>query len=242
MKLFFAGMVILSAWAPAVVDAGQGFYRFPALHGDTVVFTAEGDLWKVPVSGGTAQRLTSHPGQELFAAISPDGKSVAFSAEYEGPAEVYVMPLEGGLPKRLTWHGEGSFPTGWTPQGRVIYTTKAFSTLPNDQLAVVDPATGEETVLPLAQASEGTMDDTGRQLFFTRLPFQGSSTKRYQGGTAQNLWRYEEGGAEAVALTPDFKGTSKTPCGGRAGSISSATAQASPICGPCCRTVRIPGR
>jgi tricorn protease len=210
MKLFPAVAVI--CWScVAAAGAGPGFYRFPALFGDTVVFTAEGDLWKVPVTGGIAQRLTSHPGTESFAALSPDGQSVAFSAEYEGPAEVYVMPLEGGLPQRLTWNGEGSFPTGWTPQGRVLFTTKAFSTLPNDQLATVDPGSGEETVIPLAQASEGTTDDTGRQLFFTRLPFQGSSTKRYQGGTAQNLWRYDEGAPEAVALTPDFKGTSKNP-------------------------------
>ncbi|MES2709316.1 MAG: S41 family peptidase [Verrucomicrobiota bacterium] len=207
----FPAILLASSFPLPAAAAGQGFYRFPALHGDTVVFTAEGDLWKVPVTGGTAQRLTSHPGTESFAAISPDGKSVAFSAEYEGPAEVYVMPLEGGAPKRLTWHGEGAFPAGWTPQGRLLYTTKAFSTLPNDQLSSLDPATGEDTVLPLAQASEGAADDTGRSLFFTRLPFQGSSTKRYQGGTAQNLWRFDEGAAEAVALTPDFAGTSKNP-------------------------------
>ena len=141
MKLFPAVAVI--CWScVAVAEAGPGFYRFPALFGDTVVFTAEGDLWKVTVTGGIAQRLTSHPGTESFAALSPDGKTVAFYAEYEGPAEVYVMPLEGGLPQRLTWNGEGSFPTGWTPQGRVIFTTKAFSTLSNDQLATVDPGSG----------------------------------------------------------------------------------------------------
>lgn len=189
----------------------EGFYRFPALHGETLVFTAEGDLWKVPVTGGEARRLTSHPGMEAFPAISPDGKSVAFAGGYEGPAEIYLMPLEGGAPKRLTWHGEGAFPMGWTPEGRILYTTKAWSALPNDQLAAVSPESGIESLLPLAQASEGAMDDTGKILFFTRLPFQGSSTKRYQGGTAQNLWRFEEGAAEAVPLTPDFAGTSKNP-------------------------------
>jgi tricorn protease len=87
MKLFPAVAIIF--WSGvATAGAGPGFYRFPARFGDTVVFTAEGDLWKVPVTGGIAQRLTSHPGTESFAAISPDGKTVAFSAEYEGPAEV----------------------------------------------------------------------------------------------------------------------------------------------------------
>src|ERR1700728_1426488 len=66
----------------------SGYYRFPSVHKDVIVFTAEGDLWRVGVRGGAAQRLTSHPGTESQAAISPDGQTLAFSAEYEGPTEV----------------------------------------------------------------------------------------------------------------------------------------------------------
>ncbi|HVN74900.1 MAG TPA: S41 family peptidase, partial [Thermoanaerobaculaceae bacterium] len=95
--------------------------------------------------------------------------------------------------------------------GRILYATRHFSTLPNTELATVDPRTGERTLLPLAQASDGTYDPTGRTLFFTRLPAQGSRTKRYQGGTAQNIWAFSAAGAEAVPLTGDFPGTSKTP-------------------------------
>ncbi len=209
MRIFF--VLTSLALANAAIAAPNGYYRFPSLHGETVVFTSEGDLWKVPVAGGTAQRLTSHAGMESHAAISPDGTTVAFTAQYEGPAEVYVMPLGGGQPKRLTWHGEGAFVASWTPQGRILYSTKAYSTLPNDQLISLDPTTGEEAPLPLAQASDGVFEDTGKQLFFTRLPFQGSSTKRYKGGTAQTLWRYDEGGEEAAPLTANFAGTSKNP-------------------------------
>ncbi|WP_193210921.1 S41 family peptidase [Luteolibacter marinus] len=204
----------LLALAAAIVSsahAAPGFFRSPALHGDTVVFTAEGDLWRVAASGGAAQRLTTHPGIETAAAISPDGRQVAYSAQYDGPVEVYVMPLAGGLPKRLTWHGEGAAPVGWTPDGKVLCTTRAYSTLPNDQLVAIDPADGTDTLLPLAQASDGSFDPTGATLIFTRLPFQGSSTKRYQGGTAQNLWRFDPGADEAVPLTGDFAGTSKNP-------------------------------
>src|SRR5688572_15789811 len=120
---------------PALAESPKGYYRFPAIHGDTIIFTAEGDLWRVSVKGGVAQRLTTHPGMESFAAISPDGKTVAFTAEYEGAAEVYVMPLTGGVPTRLTFDSTGKRVAGWTPDGRVLYATMSFSTLPNWQLA-----------------------------------------------------------------------------------------------------------
>jgi tricorn protease len=206
-------LLLLVSWGLglAVVQASPGFLRDPAIHGETVVFTAEGDLWKVPAVGGEAVRLTSHPGVEEAAAISPDGTHVAFSAQYEGPREVYLMPLAGGLPKRLTWHGEGAAPVGWTPDGRVICATRAHSTLPNVQLVMIHPADLGETLVPLAQASDGAFDAEGKRLVFTRLPMQGSSTKRYQGGTAQNLWRFDEGAEAAVPLTADFRGTSKAP-------------------------------
>ena len=192
-------------------QAPQGYYRFPAIHGDTVVFTAEGDLWRVPVQGGMAQRLTSHLGTESHAAFSPDGKLLAFSAEYEGPTEVYTMPTEGGLPTRRTFEGGTAVVAGWTPDGKVLYSTRRFSTLPDWQLATIDLQTGEERVLPLSQASEGVFEPTGKTLFFTRLPFQGSSTKRYQGGTIQHLWKFTLGETEAVPLTESFAGTSKAP-------------------------------
>jgi tricorn protease len=187
-----------------------GYYRQPALHGDTLVFTAEGDLWKVGVAGGVAQRLTTHPDSESRAVISPDGRQVAFTAQYEGPQDIYLMPLAGGLPRRLTFEG-GAGAVGWTPAGEILFTTAQLSTLPNDQLVSLNPTNNTRRVVPLAQASEGCYDDAGRTLFFTRLAFQGSATKRYQGGTAQNLWRFTEGEPEAVALTPDFPGTSKHP-------------------------------
>ncbi len=188
-----------------------GYYRFPALHGATVVFTAEGDLWTVSTEGGEARRLTTHLGQETRAAISPDGTQVAFSADYEGATEVYVMPLAGGLPKRLTWLGETAHVAGWTPAGEVIYTTRHFSTLPNYQLVIVDPKTLAERLLPLAQASEAAYEPSGKTLFFTRFSPQPSFTKRYRGGTAQNLWRFAEGDGEARPLTADFAGTSRWP-------------------------------
>ena len=209
LPLLMSSAVLLIAAAPAA--APVGYYRFPAIHGDTVVFTAEGDLWTVGVAGGTARRLTSHAGSETAAAIAPDGTTVAFSAAYEGPVEIYTMPLAGGLPVRRTWDGAAPVVTGWMPDGRLLYRTHRWSGLPDDQLVALDLASGGVERLPLSQAADGVFDPAGDTLYFTRLPFQGSHTKRYKGGTAQTIWRFRKGDAEAAPLTADWPGTSKTP-------------------------------
>jgi len=202
----------LAALAGPLSSAGRnGYYRFPAVRGTTVVFTSEGDLWSVGIKGGTAVRLTSHPGIEMSPTISPDGTTVAFAAQYEGPTEVYTMPLAGGLPGRRTFSGQTSIPVGWTPDGKIIYATQKYSTLPNTELVILDPRTNAESLLPLSQAADGAFDPAGRTLYFTRLPFQGSYTKRYKGGTAQSLWKFTMGDSEAAPLTADYAGTSKNP-------------------------------
>ncbi|UCE23415.1 MAG: PD40 domain-containing protein [Candidatus Zixiibacteriota bacterium] len=192
-------------------DYHIGYYRQPTVRGETIVFVAEGDLWKVDVSGGQAQRLTSHPGLESHPAISNDGRQVAFSAQYEGPTEAWVMPIDGGLPRRLTYFGRRAYVVGWTPQGEVLCATSHYSTLPARQLVKIDPATGNHSVIPLYQAADGSYDESGKTLFFCRFPFQGSYTKRYKGGAAQKLWKFVEGQPEAVELTGDYAGISNSP-------------------------------
>ena len=196
--------------APRAADTPLGYYRFPALAGDLLVFTAEGDLWKTTVNGGVPERLTAHPGEETDAALSPDAKWVAFTGTYEGPDEAYVLPLDGGPPKRLTWDGGPVAVVSWTPDGKVLCSTRRYSTLPNATLIAIDPVTGVQTAVPLAQASDGVYAADGT-LYFTRLPFQGSQTRRYKGGTAQQLWRLAPGAPEAAPVTGDFPGTSKRP-------------------------------
>jgi tricorn protease len=204
-------LLVLTATATAAPPAG--YYRQPAVHKDTLVFVSEGDLWKVSLGGGVASRLTSHPGEEDLPAISPDGLTLAFTAQYEGPTEVYTMPLDGGRPQRRTFDGAAIDFVGWTPDGKLLFATNRHATLPARQLVTLDLSRKDtpRTVVPLAQAADGCYDDNGKTLFFTRFPFQGSHTKRYQGGTAQNLWKYSDGADEAVPLTADYPGTSKNP-------------------------------
>ncbi len=94
--------------------------RFADVHGDAVVFTYEGDLWRVPSAGGNAVRITSDPGEERFAKFSPDGTKLAFTAGYDGGTDVYVMDARGGVPKRLTFHPAGDYVLGWYPDGKHV--------------------------------------------------------------------------------------------------------------------------
>jgi len=211
LLVIFTILVVCQTAAGAELSETQGYYRYPALHGDVIVFTAEGDLWRVSIEGSLARRLTSHPGRETNPSISPDGSMIAFTAQYEGPSEVYTMPLEGGLPTRRTFEGGWARVVGWSPDGKPLYACNRYATLPDGQMASIDLNTNQTLMLPLSQASEGTYDGGGKILFFTRQPFQGSYTKRYQGGTAQNIWKYADGAEEAQPLTGDYPGTSREP-------------------------------
>ncbi len=199
LVLLFCSLLLVFGEEP------RGYYRTPSLCGSTVVFTSEGDLWSVGIAGGTARRLTTHPAAETAPFFSPDGKTIAFQASYEGVAEIYTMPAAGGLPTRRSFGG--ATPVGWTPDGRIIAATRLYSTLPDAQLVLIGKDNAIERI-PLSQAAQGVYDPTGKTLFFTRLPFQGSQAKRYKGGTAQKIWKYT-GTGEATPLTTSYAGTSR---------------------------------
>ncbi len=192
-------------------NSSQGYYRFPALHGDTLVFAAEGDLWSVDVKGGVARRLTTHAGEETHPAISPDGRTLAFSATYEGPTEVYTMPLQGGMPTRWTYESDSSTVIGFAPNGQLMYSTRAYSTLPDPQLVMIDLNSQKITRIPLSQASDGSFDPSGKTLFFSRPGYHNNNTARYKGGTARNVWKFTSGEREAENLTPNFPGEDFAP-------------------------------
>jgi len=209
--LFIAALVATPAATEAQTEEGLGFYRFPDLHGNTVVFAAEGDLWRVPVTGGVAQRLTTHPGEERFPRVSPDGSTLAFFFNDTATTEIYTMPLDGGLPVRRTYEGEASIATTWTPDGRLVYTTTHYATLPQSQLVALDLEENRQDRIPLYTATEGAYDETGQTLYFVRPAFHNNVTKRYTGGTARDVWKFVEGADEAVELTGDYEGESHSP-------------------------------
>ncbi len=204
MKLWQAGLLFA---AIGMAQGNRGYYRMPEIGPQGLLFVAEGDLWSVPLAGGMARRLTTHPAEEVGPRISPDGKTIAFTANYEGLAEVYTMPSEGGLPKRRSFGG-GTV-VGWTPDGKILFRTSQYNGLPSPQLATLaDDNT--ITLIPLSQAYEGSYSADGKTLFFARRPPNFSLAKRYQGGLAQTLWKFTMG-MEAVPLSADYPGTSERP-------------------------------
>ncbi len=209
-KLFLPLLFMFSI--TALQAQQKGYYRTPCIYGNTIIFTAEGDLWKYDLAtGGSASRLTTGPGLEINPSISPDGKQLAFLGQYEGATEVYVMNINGGLPRRVSYdyNSYDMELEGWTKEGKILYRTDKFSQLPSPQLALIDPVTMHTQPLPLWQASQGCYDEAGI-LYFTRFPNQGSKTKRYKGGFIEQVWKFD-GASEATNLTADYEGTSSHP-------------------------------
>jgi tricorn protease len=170
-----------SAWAGT-----SGFYRQPALRGDNVYLVAEGDLWRVSSQGGDAQRLTTHNGLESQPAVSPDGQWLAFTGQYDGGTEIYLMPVTGGPPKRLTWEGGGMRVWGFSAAGEVIYTS--LDARPGAQLFAIDVKTGQRRQLPVAQGSDGALSADGKTLYFTRSGLRSDNARQYRGGAIARLW------------------------------------------------------
>lgn len=211
-SLILLALGVMPAVAQLPSSGALGFYRYPAIHGETIIFAAEGDLWSVSSRGGEARRLTTYPAEETDPVISPDGKTLAFSARYEGSTALYTMPVGGGSPVRWTYDTDAAIATAWTRDGKIIYKTMQYSTLPKYQMVQLDTATRVRTRIPLAGASEGSYDATGRTLYFSRPGFHNNVTRLYTGGTARQIWRYSEGSAEAVQLTgQDYRGESHSP-------------------------------
>jgi tricorn protease len=119
MKNIFSIFLALSG----ILATSQGtqLLRQPSIHKGQVVFSYANDLWKASASGGSAIRLTSDIGYEMTPQFSPDGSMIAFTAEYDGNMDVYVIPSSGGEPKRITFHPSGDFVQGWTPDNKIIF-------------------------------------------------------------------------------------------------------------------------
>lgn len=180
----------------------SGYYRYPAISGNRIVFVSEDDLWRVPVDGGSASRLTSNLGEVSYPAFSPDGEWLAFTGKEEGHSEVYLMPSEGGSELRLTYLGANSQVIGWTPDGtHILFSSNVqqpFGRIYN--LWKISSEGGQPEQLPHGLAHSISYGPDGK-LVLGRNTTDPARWKRYRGGTAGTLWIDNTGNGEFVPYT-----------------------------------------
>jgi tricorn protease len=191
--------------------------RFPDIYGDRVVFTYGGDLWLAPVAGGDARRLTAGPGLELFAKFSPDGRTIAFTGQYGGDEQVYVIPVEGGEPKQLTFYpalgplaerwGYDNQVYGWTPDGGAVLfrSLRDGYSLLGSRLFTVPANGGLPTALPMPNAGAGAISPDGGRIVYSPLFRDFRTWKRYQGGWAQDLYIFDLDGSASANITNNVR-------------------------------------
>ena len=196
--------------------------RFPDIQKDRIVFSYGGDLWLVSSQGGTAQRITSHPGLELFPKFSPDGKWIAFTGQYDGNFNVYVMPSEGGQPKQLTFFtdvaevpermGPNNEVLAWTPDStKIVFLSRrdTFNTWFGRQLTVSVEG-GLPEALPLDKGGLLAYSPDGSTIAYNRIFRNFRTWKRERGGMQQGIWTYNFKTRQAERIT-DTGGTETFP-------------------------------
>ena len=177
--------------------------RFPDIAGDRVAFCYAGDVWTAPAAGGTARRLTAHPGQELFPKFSPDGAWIAFTGQYDGDEQVYLVSSSGGVPKRLTYypargplaprHGFDHQVYGWTPDGSAVLfrSFRDAGGAAETNLYTVALDGGLPQKLPMPTSGAGDFSPDGKKMAYSPLFRDFRSWKRYEGGWAQDLYIFD---------------------------------------------------
>ena len=164
----------------------------PAISKNHIAFVYSGDLWIADINSNNVRRLTSDDGIESNPVFSPNGKLIAFSAQYDGNTDVYVVPVEGGVPKRLTWHPDSDNIRGFTPDGSaVLFISPRFVfTRRHTQLFTVSVKGGFPEALPIPNAYKATYSPDGARMAYTPLSERFSQWKHYRGGTVSRIWLY----------------------------------------------------
>ena len=204
-----AALHYTAAASEHTVDAGM--LRFPDVSETHITFAFDNDVWTVPISGGTASRLSSPSGSELLPRFSPDGSHIAYTANYEGNDDIYIIPLEGGIPLRLTWHPGGNTMVDFTPDGDVLfYSGMESKHNGGGRIYRVSAQGGIPEALPMEFAMFGTLDSDGRTFAFNPISRENRTWKRYQGGTAQDIWLMDLQSLDSEQIT-DWPGTDALP-------------------------------
>ena len=192
MKLLFSFVLsFLCISAFSQIDAG--LFRYPDVSATQIVFSYANDLWIVPKTGGEAIKLSSPAGQEMFPKFSKDGKRIAFTGNYDGNPDVYVIAVTGGQPHRLTYHDFSDRVVAWTPDSKqVLFASSRESGKARfNQFYTVDAAGGAAEKLPLAYAEFGSYSPDGKRMAVTFRSQAFRNWKRYRGGWNADIYLYD---------------------------------------------------
>lgn len=203
IRLIAAAMLVSSVAAATETKDEARLLRFPATNSSEVVFSYAGDLWTVSINGGEAKRLTSHLGYEMFGRFSPDGKTIAFTGEYDGNREVYTIPATGGTPFRVSYTatnsrdelgdrmGPNNMVMTWTPDGKSIVFRNRISDGFSGELWTVPADGAMPTKLPLPEGGFCSYSPDGKKLAYNRVMREFRTWKYYRGGMADDIWIYD---------------------------------------------------
>jgi tricorn protease len=220
--IFSALILALSVSNKAAATDDARLLRFPDINNNLIAFVYAGDIWTVSSTGGEARRLTSHNGLELFPKISPDGQWIAFSGEYSGSRQVFVIPSNGGVPRQLTWYNSVGImpPRGgwdnvvldWTPDSKQILIRANRTSFGERQgkYFLVSLDGKFEKPLQIVNGGFGVLSPDGSKIVFTPVDREFRNWKRYKGGRATDLWIYnlKENTSEQIT---NFEGTDQLP-------------------------------
>ena len=206
-------LLLLTTTLTAQAQEEARLLRFPATNSTDVVFSYAGDLWTVPLQGGEARRLTSHIGYEMFARYSPDGKTIAFTGEYDGNREVYRIPAGGGEPVRLTYTstnprddlgdrmGPNNMVMAWNPDGKSLIFRNRIEDSFTGQLWTVSPEGGMPRQIPLPEGGFCCYSPDGKKLAYNRVMREFRTWKYYRGGMADDIWIYDPKAGKVTNIT-----------------------------------------
>ncbi len=204
-SLLFAFCALISSNLNAQSPDEARVLRFPTTHGNTIVFSYAGDLYSVASAGGTARKLTTHEGMELFPRFSPDGSQLAFTGQYDGNTEVYVMPAQGGVPTRITYTatlgrddvtdrmGPNNIVMDWSADGQSVIFRSRMHTF-NDFIGSLysAPLNGDiATQLSVPRGGFMSFSDDGKKMAYNRVFREFRTWKRYRGGMADDIWVFD---------------------------------------------------
>src|SRR5262245_38660915 len=193
LKLSVMALLLLAGASRAEPDVHDTkLLTYPAVSARHVAFIYADDLWVADVDGRRVRRLTSDIGVESHPVFAPDGRTIAFSAQYDGNTDVYTIPVEGGAPTRLTWHPDPDIVRGFTPDGKAVLFSSPRHVFTNryTQLFTVPLTGGAPTQLPIPHGVEACYSPDGQYVAYTPLADRTQQWKHYRGGTHSRIWVY----------------------------------------------------